>query len=155
MKYIAYTDGFYDMNDLVGASAVVILDQDQEKILYQWAKARKCKYNPEKKQRVNEQEMGAAIRAVMSVPKGSRLVIYSDSQYVVNVLGGMWEAKSNLDLIERYFSEIQERKVSCTLIWVKGHNGDKYNEMADELCNRIANDFRNGKPAIYETKNNC
>ena len=47
MKFIAYTDGSYDMNDLVGSSAVVILNAKHE-VIYTWAKARKCKYNPEK-----------------------------------------------------------------------------------------------------------
>lgn len=151
MKFIAYTDGSYDMNDLIGSSAVVILNAKHE-VIYTWAKARKCKYNPEKLQRTNEQELGAIIRAIMSVPDGSFVEIYSDSQYAVNVLSGMWDAKANLDLIEIYMKEKERRHIISTLIWVKGHNGDKYNEMADELCAKVADSFRNGESAIIETK---
>ena len=155
MKFIAYTDGGFDMTDQVGASAVVILNADKTKILYQWAKARKCALDPEKKQRNNEQEIGAVIHAVMSVPDGSFLEIYCDNQYVVNVLSGMWDAHANKELIERYFMEKTQRKISATMIWVRGHNGDKFNEMADGLCTTAANNLRNGKGRIIESKNLC
>ena len=154
-KFIAYTDGFFDMATQIGASAVIILDSTKENILFRRCAARKVEYDPTKKQRNNEQELGAIIRAVMSVPNGSEMDIYSDSLYAVNVLSGKWGASANLDLIERYGTEVEQRCLKVNLYWVKGHNGDTYNEMSDALCNKAAESLRNGGPAIFKSENKC
>lgn len=155
MKFIAYTDGAYNVNTRIGASAVVILNEDKTKILYQWAKARRCTQTDEKMQFAPEQELGAVIRAIMSVPDHSYIKIYSDSMYAVKVLSGQWEAHVNQELIARYMEEKEKRHIVSTMIWVKGHNGDTYNELADELCANISSEFWNGGKNVFETKNLC
>ena len=152
-KYIAYTDGFFDMNTQVGSSACVILDKYASHALYEKAKARQCTLNPEKKQRNNEQELGAIIMAVRSVPNGSELRIFSDSQYAVNVLSGNWEAKANLDLIERYHLEVRQRALKVEIFWVRGHDTSKWNNYADELCEKVVRQFMDGGPNIIENGN--
>ena len=154
-RFIAYTDGYFDMNSQVGSSACVILSADGVK-LYEHAKARRCEYDPEKKQRNNEQELGAIIRAVMSVPDGCELYIYSDSQYAVNVLSGTWNASANLGLIDRYNEEVKKRHLRVQLFWVKGHANGKHpwNEYADELCGRVANIFSSGGGNILRSSKN-
>lgn len=154
-RFIAYTDGFFDMTSQVGSSACVILSTDGVK-LYEQAKARRCEYDPAKKQRNNEQELGAIIRAVMSVPNGCELHIYSDSQYAVNVLSGNWNASANLGLIDRYNEEVKRRHLRVQLFWVKGHDNGKckWNEYADELCNRVVASFMSGGPAILHSSQN-
>ena len=156
-KFSIYTDGSYDMSDRVGASACVILNKDESEILFVHATARKCDYNPEKKQRTNEQEIGAIIRAIMSVPNGSEILIHSDSQYAVKVLSGENNAYTNLDLIERYRKEVNERNHRVSFKWVRGHDGNRYNEMADALCTKAANDLRKdgGKLKTRESINKC
>lgn len=142
MTFQIYTDGYFDMNDQVGSSAVVILDSTGQSAMIEYAKARQVKYDPEKKQRINEQEVGACIRALMLLPDGADCVIYSDSQYAVNVLNKTWEAKANLELIDRFYKELTSRNIKCELKWVRGHNGDFWNERADELCEKVAHDLR-------------
>lgn len=153
MRYKVYTDGGYDMLTMIGASAVVFPDSNTGGYYYRWAKGRKCSFNPEKKQRTNEQELGAIIRAVMVAPEGSELDLYSDSQYAINVLSGRWEAKANLDLIAIYSKVVFERNIKVYFHWVKGHNGNLYNEIADDLCNYISAVVKEtGKTSIFETE---
>ncbi|MBR5414147.1 MAG: hypothetical protein IK114_14135 [Fibrobacter sp.] len=142
------------MNDQVGSSALVILDEKQERILFERAAARKCVYDPEKKQRNNEQELGAIIRTLMSVPEGSQLLIHSDSQYAVKVLSGDWEAKANLGLVDRFHQEKRKRRLRVELRWVRGHNGNPMNERADQLCAMAANSVRKGGPAVFQSERN-
>jgi ribonuclease HI len=75
--------------------------------------------------------------------KGEYIEIFSDSQYCVNSLN-IWYKKwirtgfkngtvKNLNLIKPLI-EIR-KKIRADLKWVKGHNGNIYNELADQLAN--------------------
>ena len=154
MTFKVYTDGGWDMQTCIGASAIIILKG--EEILYKWVKGRICRPDPEQKQKVNEQELGAIIKAVMSVPKGSHLDIYSDSQYAVNVLTGATQAYANQDLIERFVEEKQKNHVTTNIMWVKAHNGDVYNEVADTMCKEMMEEVKgHGRSIVRETENKC
>jgi ribonuclease HI len=65
-------------------------------------------------------------------------VIYSDSQYVINVLQGVWKAKQNLKLIgdiQTRMSLVEKQyNIHLNLKWVKGHAGHLYNEHVDKLA---------------------
>lgn len=155
--FTAYTDGGFDMNSCIGASAVVILTPDLKERLYEHVTARKCEYDPTKKQRTNEQELGAMIRAVMSVPNGSEILIISDSQYAVKVLSKENNASANLDLIARFDKEVSERCLKVKFKWVRGHNGDLWNERADQLCQTAMSIIAktNEKKKTWKTYNKC
>ena len=81
----------------------------------------------------NRMEMLAIISAVNSVPEGSHLRIFSDSKYAISTLSGFWMPKVNTDLVS-LFKERSKRLGSVRFKWLKGHNGDKYNEMVDAMC---------------------
>lgn len=149
-EYNIFTDGFFDMNTNVGASAVVVLKKDADKPIFERARARKVTPEEGKKQYAPEQELGACIRAVMVVPEGSTVTINSDSQYAVNVLNKNWNAKTNLGLIDRFFSEVRERHIKYRMNWVRGHNGNVWNERADELCELAAQSLLAGGKGIIQ-----
>ena len=90
--------------------------------------------------------MTAAIEGLSVVPEGASVELVSDSQYVLKGLSEWragWERKgfknskgeivANLALWKRLFSIADARRV--TTRWVRGHNGDVYNERADALAN--------------------
>jgi ribonuclease HI len=91
-------------------------------------------------------ELTAAIEGLSRIPEGASVELVSDSQYVLKGLTEWrrgWERKgyknskgdpvANLALWKRLFGLADARKV--TTRWVRGHNGDKYNERADALAN--------------------
>lgn len=122
--YVAYTDGSCDCpGTRCGGSAYIILQDDN--IIKEAHKGFLNTTN-------NRMEMLAIISAVYSVPEGSSITVFSDSQYAINIFSGKWKAKTNTDLVRRYSSISCTRNIS--LRWIKGHNGDKYNEMADQLA---------------------
>ena len=74
----------------------------------------------------------------------SKITVFSDSKYVVdgvnNWLGG-WASKrfagiKNPDLWRRLHSVLKRHRV--TLKWIKGHAGNEYNEMVDDLARQAA-----------------
>ena len=72
--------------------------------------------------------------------------IHSDSEFWINVLTKWvpsWEARGwkkskgeiqNLDIVQKLYELYTTHPVK--LVWVRGHVGTKYNEMADEWANK-------------------
>jgi ribonuclease HI len=92
-------------------------------------------------------ELTAALEGLKKVPLGAAVELVSDSQYVLKGLSEWragWERKgfknskgetvANLELWQKLFLVADARTV--TVRWVRGHNGDHYNERADALANK-------------------
>ena len=88
---------------------------------------------------------GLAIKAAIEDAAGAQCQIYTDSEFWINVITKWapgWEAKGwkkkggeikNLDIVQSVYPLYQASQ--ATLIWVRGHEGDEGNEMADEWAN--------------------
>lgn len=48
---------------------------------------------------------------------------------------GKWKRKLNQDLFDIWDDVIKERGLTIEYNWVRGHNGNEYNELCDKLCN--------------------
>lgn len=82
----------------------------------------------------NRMEFQAVIEALKLVGPECEAVIYSDSQLVMNILSGTWRGKCNRDLVEEARNLMRGREI--TFRWVRGHNGNRFNEIADALATR-------------------
>ncbi|OEF97788.1 ribonuclease H [Vulcanibacillus modesticaldus] len=94
----------------------------------------------------NRMELKAAIEALKNTPIGSEVNIYSDSAYVINAFNQKWipnwikngwktskgKPVENQDLWMELLDLEKERNVKW--IKVKGHSGNKWNELADKLA---------------------
>ena len=100
-------------------------------------------------------ELTGAIEGLAALTKPSTVILYTDSSYVRNgimkwVAGWQrngWRTADkkpvkNVELWQRLIEEESRHKV--TWEWVKGHNGDHYNEIADELATSAAKALRDG-----------
>jgi ribonuclease HI len=89
---------------------------------------------------------GRAIIAALKDADGAPCEIYSDSEFwikVITIWSLPWEANGwkkkggeikNLDLVQEVCPLY--RQSQATLIWVRGHNNDPGNELADEYANK-------------------
>lgn len=88
---------------------------------------------------------GMALIAAMRLSIDFQCQIYTDSEFWINTLTKWapgWEAKGwtkkggikNLDLVQEAYALYQASLAE--LIWVRGHNGDENNELADEWANK-------------------
>lgn len=94
----------------------------------------------------NRMELMGLIQGLKALDKDTTGVkIYSDSQYVVRAFNDGWLKSwkrngwkrkegpvKNLDLWKELDKLTAQRK--CTFIWVKGHNGNQYNELCDQMA---------------------
>jgi ribonuclease HI len=95
----------------------------------------------------NRMELMAVIAGLEALKKdGMKVVIYSDSQYVVNAVEKGWlntwiatnfkGGKKNRDLWLHYHH--LSKKQSVRFVWVKGHADNPYNNRCDQLATEAA-----------------
>ncbi len=132
MSIIIYTDGSAKGNPGRGGYGVVMLSGKHRKEI---SKGFLLTTN-------NRMELLAVIVGIENVKKlNSKIVVYSDSKYVVNAIEKGWlfdwqkknfKGKKNPDLWIRFLSVY--KKHSIRFLWVKGHNNNVENERCDRLA---------------------
>lgn len=136
---IYYTDGSASPNPGPGGFAVI--RDNQPHIL-----------GSEPGSTTNIRMEGRAILAALKDADGAECQIYTDSEFWINVItkwAAGWEQKGwkkkggeikNLDLVQEVYPLYQSSR--ATLNWVRGHEGDVGNEMADEWANKAREGVR-------------
>jgi ribonuclease HI len=132
-----FTDGACRGNPGPGGWGVLLRYKGREKTLH----------GGEAETTNNRMELTAAIRGLEALTRPSRVRITTDSQYVRNGIT-QWIANwkkngwktaarkpvKNEDLWRRLDELVGRHEVEWH--WVKGHNGHRENEMADQLANQ-------------------
>ena len=122
MPLTLYTDGSCSPNPGKGGWGVIALFPDCEIHL-----------NGTDNQTTNNlMELTAVIEGLKYFNHEKEFLIYSDSLYVINCANGLWKRTKNKELWEEYDTVSANKKI--TFVWVKGHNGDHYNELVDKLA---------------------
>lgn len=126
---VVYTDGSCLKNPGgPGGYAFIVINDDNE-IHY----SEGCKETTN-----NREELKAVIESLDFIINDC--IIYTDSQYVINCANGKWKRKVNLDLWDKF--DTMSKNKSIKFEWVKGHNGDFYNEKVDKMAKEEAKKFK-------------
>jgi len=102
-------------------------------------------------------ELFAVLALLRAVPADRPLLIRTDSQFTINSLTQWmpgWKRKgwrkadgsapANLSLLKELDLALAGRQVKFE--WVKGHSGDRMNEIADRICGAASAAIRDGRP---------
>lgn len=142
-KYIAYTDGscLNKEHSKPGGYACIVMTPGGRIV-------KKVK-GGELHTTNNRMELLAIINAIKCVPAYSFVHIYTDSEYCIKALLSKKPVK-NLDLIKRYKDLKDFKELTVYLQWVRGHDGNTYNEECDKLaakeCKKMLAEAKNPKP---------
>jgi ribonuclease HI len=144
-KVVMYTDGGCINNPGPGGYGAVLLHGEKRKEI--WAGFRLTTNN--------RMELTACIEGLKSIKQPAPVLLFSDSQYVVNGIQKGWakrwkqkgwmrnatEPAVNADLWNQLLELCDIHNV--TFFWVKGHAGNKENERCDQLANQGSADEAN------------
>lgn len=137
MKQIEiYTDGACSGNPGLGGWGAVLVYNGKEKELS----------GSEKETTNNRMELTAVIMALNALNQPCEVKLTTDSKYVCDAVNKGWvyswrkngwkksdkKPALNVDLWKELLSLLEKHEVE--FIWVKGHNGHKYNEICDALA---------------------
>ncbi|MCI5050262.1 MAG: ribonuclease HI [Rickettsiales bacterium] len=130
-----YTDGACSGNPGPGGWGAVLIYDNHEKEMF----------GGEENTTNNRMELMATIEALNALKESCSVELYTDSQYVKGGItewihgwkrnGWKTSAKKpvkNVDLWQLLDEAVARHQINWH--WVKGHAGDKYNEMADALA---------------------
>ena len=129
---VAYVDGSYNVATKEFSYGMVLLEAG--KVI-----AKEC-------EKSNDASL-AAMRNVAGEIKGAEaamryakehdrkeLVIYHDYEGIAKWCLGEWKANKEGTKAYKAFYDAVSRQIQITFVKVKGHSGDTYNEMADQLA---------------------
>lgn len=89
----------------------------------------------------NRMELIAVIKALEFIQDCgiiTSFTIYSDSLYVIEGINGNWKIQTNDDLWGKlFFYKDLLDYLTISYVHVKGHNGDKNNEIVDKLAVQV------------------
>lgn len=135
-----YTDGAYSSSLDQGGIGIAFLKNDE--LVYTHQKSFKHTTN-------NKMELIAVITALNAISKPiDSVIIYTDSMYVCGCANLNWQRKKNQELwklFDKVYSKVSTFTNSINIVHVKGHNGDKYNEICDKLAVEASKDYINEK----------
>jgi ribonuclease HI len=89
----------------------------------------------------NRMEYTAAIRGLNATDPDAPLTIHTDSKLLINTMTlwakqwehrGILDKRKNADLVRQLLFLCSDRVVFWK--WVKGHNGNRWNETVDNMC---------------------
>lgn len=144
-----YTDGAARGNPGPGGYGIILM----------WGDKRKEISAGFRRTTNNRMELMAVIVALQSLTKKDiPVTIHTDSRYVVDSIQKKWldgwirtgfkGGKKNRDLWTKYY-EIS-RQFNISLVWVKGHAENPFNNRCDELATRAADGNHLQIDAAYE-----
>ena len=142
MSLVFYTDGSASPNPGPGGFAVI---SDGKPVILGG--------EPEAKETTNIRMEGFALLRCLEHLKGKEAKVYSDSEFWINVLTKWaitWEKNNwikkggikNLDIVKPLYEAY--KKSNAELIWVRGHNGQEGNELADQWANKAREEILKG-----------
>lgn len=127
--YSIFTDGAYSSSRNQGGIGIVIIKNNTPILEYS---------NMYKNTTNNQMELGAVIIALRMIKgKIDSLTIYTDSMYVLGCAIKGWKRKKNKTMWEEFDKQYNRVKELCPdirFVHVKGHAGNKYNEVVDKLA---------------------
>ena len=137
LKVELFTDGACKGNPGPGGWGVLLRSEKSEKQLY----------GGEFMTTNNRMELLAVIKGLEALKNPCQVTITTDSKYVhdgisiwlINWKKRGWKTSNNkpvknIDLWQELEKQIERHQVSWQ--WVRGHNGHKENELADQLANQ-------------------
>lgn len=139
-----YIDGSSKGNPGPGGAGIVIVNASTQEVL-------RAQGIPLGAVTNNQAEFLALKQAILELSRqglsGHRIKILTDSQLVVGVFSQNWKARANLELVIEIRGLLKDIP-RLTFAYVRGHNGNLGNELADSLAQKAAETQKGSEKAF-------
>ena len=129
-----YIDGSSKGNPGPGGAGLLILDKAAQETLGIHEIPLGCVTN-------NQAEFLALKHALIELTRqglsGDQIKVLTDSQLVIGIFSQNWKARANLELVIEIRNLVKDFP-QLTFAYVRGHNGNQGNELADSLAQEAA-----------------
>ena len=131
---VAYVDGSYNVATGEYSCGVVFLYEGKEETMAQKGEDEELA----QMRNVAGEILGSQLAMELAVKRGIRKIkIYHDYQGIASWCLGEWKTNNEgTKAYKKYYDSVQD-KLQVTFVKVKGHSGDHYNDMADELAKSV------------------
>ena len=132
---IAYVDGSYNISTGTFGYGIVFFFDDDEIHLKEGFN------NPElaSMRNVAGEIKGSEVAIKYAISKGIKAIkIYHDYEGIAKWCTGEWKANKEGTIAYKKFYDSIKEKIHVEFVKVKGHSGDKYNDVADMLAKQAA-----------------
>lgn len=131
---VAYVDGSYNVATGEYSCGVVFMTKDDETHIAERGQSEELA----SMRNVAGEIMGAELAMKRAVEMGlKKLKIYHDYEGIAAWCLGRWKTnKEGTRAYQAYFDSIKDR-IEIQFVKVKGHSGDAYNDLADELAKSV------------------
>ena len=131
---VAYVDGSYNVATGEYSCGVVFLYEGKQQPMAQKGEDEELA----QMRNVAGEILGSQLAMELAVKRGIRKIkIYHDYQGIASWCLGEWKTnKEGTKAYKKYYDSVQD-KLQVTFVKVKGHSGDHYNDMADELAKSV------------------
>lgn len=136
-----YSDGSVDLHKKFGGYGIIMLFG---------SKVKKIKSNGYHSTTIARMELKAIIHALEQIKPGFDIYLYSDNKATIDainkklekwLISGDFENKKNWGLWSKFVS-IRDKHLEggsyISFSWVRGHAGNKYNEISDKLASEAS-----------------
>jgi ribonuclease HI len=134
---VLYTDASFDFYFKISCCGYFLIYKDEPINLV--SKEFNRIYNTTQ---AEEKAISIALQDAFLLPDVNKIIVYTDSE------AALYKVKKNkffyTDLGE-VLEVIKEHNIEVDFRYIKGHNGDKYNEMVDNWCRNKLKEFRTKK----------
>lgn len=123
-----YTDGSADVKSRNGGWAYVLTEDSQ--ILASDSFKEKDTTN-------NRMELTAALEAILALSEfgiQEDVLLFTDSNYLIGGASKGWKRNVNNDLWDKIDNAVLGYSGKINWKWVKGHSGNKFNEIVDKMA---------------------
>ncbi len=128
---IFYVDGSYNINTKEFSYGVVLLKDDMEEYFNKAFNDRELATM----RNVSGEIMGAKYAMEISIERGYKdIEIYFDYEGIEKWAMGLWKANKDGTIAYKNYYESIKDVLNVRFVKVKGHSGDKYNDIADRLA---------------------
>jgi len=145
-----YIGASFDPTANIGASSIVVIDRETDKVVYERGDARRIVGSPDAEKTLREQLLASCIRAVTCAPEGARVIIYATDRWVVDTINHRERVQENLYMIDQFSGRAKSKRIHYEIRQVLHPGRNERVARASAICHTATINLKKGGARMIE-----